>query len=359
MNRTVAARDISPARGQNRKTTLLVVTLALILVPASFWALLWGSVHYTFADLFAAISAATGAAGVTDPDASGMAALILFEIRLPRLILALAVGASLAVSGAAFQGIFRNSLADPYVIGTSSGAALGASLAIVAGFTQPGPVSPISLCAFAGAMGAVMLVFVISRAVGNPPPTVALLLAGTALGTLFSAALSLVQVLRDQDIHKVFYWLQGSLNGTTWPGIPAALLVMFAGCCIIFLSHRNLDLLLQGEEVAESLGVNVRKARIIIALGASLAVAAAVSVAGIIGFVGLIAPHSVRVITGPAHKRLLPATALAGALILVTADMATRSVAGIELPIGIITSVGGAPFFIYILARYGKNLGKF
>ncbi|MDR1908671.1 MAG: iron ABC transporter permease, partial [Spirochaetaceae bacterium] len=220
-------------------------------------------------------------------------------------------------------------------------------------------VSAVSLCAFAGALGAVSLVFVISRSVGNPPPTVALLLAGTALGTLFSAALSLLQVLRDRDLYRVFYWLQGSLNGTTWPVLPAGLAVMFLGCTVIFLSGRNLDLLLQGEEVAESLGVDVKKARLIAVLGASLAVAAAVSVAGIIGFVGLIAPHSVRVITGPAHKRLLPATALTGALILVLADMATRSVTGVELPIGIITSVGGAPFFIYILARYGKNLGKF
>jgi iron complex transport system permease protein len=346
-------------RALNRKTALLITGLTAALIPASLGALLWGSIHYSFGDLLNAISLSLGRKTAADGEFSAMAALILFEIRLPRLILALAVGASLAVSGAAFQGIFRNSLADPYVIGTSSGAALGASLAIVAGLTQTGPISPVALAAFAGALGAVMLVFVISRAVGNPPPTVALLLAGTALGTLFSSALSLVQVLRDRDLHKVFYWLQGSLNGTTWPVIPAALIVMSAGIIIIFLSGRNLDLLLQGEEVAESLGVDVKKARMIIALGASLAVAAAVSVAGIIGFVGLIAPHSVRVITGPAHKRLLPAAALMGALILVAADMATRSISGVELPIGIITSVGGAPFFIYILARYGKNLGRF
>ncbi|MDR2517349.1 MAG: iron ABC transporter permease [Spirochaetaceae bacterium] len=353
MNATPSRSDISQAR----KTSLLILVLILVLVPAIFWALLWGSVRYSFGELFEAVRVLlerTENSGV-----SNLAALILFEIRLPRLILALAVGASLAVSGAAFQGIFRNSLADPYVIGTSSGAALGACIAIVSGLPQTGTLSPVSLCAFAGALGAVALVFVISRAVGNPPPTVALLLAGTALGTLFSAALSLIQVLRDRDIHRVFYWLQGSLNGTTWPVLPTAVAVMALGCLIVFLSGRNLDLLLQGEEVAESLGVDVKKARFIAALGASLAVAAAVSVTGIIGFVGLIAPHSVRVITGPAHRRLLPAAALAGALILVIADMITRSIAGVELPIGIITSAGGAPFFIYILARYGKNLGRF
>ncbi|MDR1909965.1 MAG: iron ABC transporter permease, partial [Spirochaetaceae bacterium] len=167
------------AETQGRRTALLVLALALLLVPASLWALLWGSVRYSFADLFRAIAASGGTGGAEDADASRMAALILFEIRLPRLILALAVGASLAVSGAAFQGIFRNSLADPYVIGTSSGAALGATIAIVTGLSQVGPVSAVSLCAFAGALGAVSLVFVISRSVGNPPPTVALLLAGT------------------------------------------------------------------------------------------------------------------------------------------------------------------------------------
>jgi iron complex transport system permease protein len=184
-------------------------------------------------------------------------------------------------------------------------------------------------------------------------------LTGAALSTLFSSFLSLVLVLKDGDLYRVYYWLLGSFAGAAWPQLPSALVVMFIGCLIIFLNGRELDLLLQGEETAESLGVEVGKTRLVTALGASLAVAAAVSVAGIIGFVGLIAPHIVRMITGPVHRRLLPASALVGALIMIVADTVARTAGNIELPIGVITSLGGAPFFMYLLARNGKNLGKF
>jgi iron complex transport system permease protein len=330
-----------------------MIFLSLGLLLAFFGGLLLGSTRFSPADLYRAFLF------LFDPQGEDMAALILFEIRLPRLILAMAVGASLSVSGAAFQGIFRNSLADPYVIGASSGAALGAALAITAGFSLPGPLSPVSLCAFAGALGAVCLAFIIARSAGNPPPAAALLLAGTALGSFFSALLSLVLVLKDRDLYRVYYWLLGSLNGTSWAELPAVLPVMFLGSALVFLGCRPLDLLLQGEEIAESLGINVPKARGFIALGASLATAAAVSATGIIGFVGLIAPHAVRMITGPVHKRLLPAAALMGALLLVLADMGARSLGTVEFPIGIITSLGGAPFFIYLLACHGRRLGRF
>ncbi|MFP3090134.1 iron ABC transporter permease [Treponema sp. TIM-1] len=331
----------------------LVIVLSLALILAFFWGLLSGSVGFTPQELYRAFLF------LFNPAGEDTAALILFEIRLPRLILAIAVGASLAVSGAAFQGIFRNSLADPYVIGASSGAALGAALAITLGFSLAGPLSAVSLCAFAGALGAVCLAFVIARSVGNPPPTAALLLAGAALGAFFSALLSLILVLKDRDLYRVYYWLLGSLNGASWVELPAVLPVMFLGCVLVFLGCRPLDLLLQGEEVAESLGIDVPKTRGFIALGASLAAAAAVSAAGIIGFVGLIAPHAVRMITGPVHKRLLPASALMGALLLVLADIGARSLGTMEFPIGIITSLGGAPFFIYLLARHGRRLGQF
>jgi iron complex transport system permease protein len=331
----------------------LVALLSLSLILAFFGGLLSGSVGFSLRELSRAFLF------LFDPEGENTAALILFEIRLPRLILAAAVGASLAVSGAAFQGIFRNSLADPYVIGASSGAALGAALAITAGFSLAGPLSAVSLCAFAGALGAVCLAFVIARSVGNPPPAAALLLAGSALGAFLSAFLSLVLVLRDRDLYRVYYWLLGSLNGASWVELPAVLPVMFLGCVLVFLGCRPLDLLLQGEEVAESLGIDVPRVRGFIALGASLAAAAAVSAAGIIGFVGLVAPHAVRMITGPVHKRLLPASALMGALLLVLADIGARSLGTMEFPIGIITSLGGAPFFIYLLARHGRRLGRF
>ena len=332
--------------------TSVVIFLSLSLILAFFWGLLSGSVELGPRELYRAVLS------LFNPEGEDTAALILFEIRLPRLILAAAVGAALSVSGAAFQGIFRNSLADPYVIGVSSGAALGAALAITAGFVLPGPLSPVSLCAFAGALGAVCLALVIARSVGNPPPAAALLLAGSALGAFFSALLSLILVLKDRDLYRVYYWLLGSLNGASWVELPAVLPVMFLGCALVFLGCRPLDLLLQGEEVAESLGIDVPKVRGFIVLGASLAAAAAVSAAGIIGFVGLIAPHAARLITGPVHRRLLPASALMGALLLVLADIGVRSLGTMEFPIGIITSLGGAPFFIYLLARHGRRLGR-
>jgi iron complex transport system permease protein len=325
-----------------------MIILTLSLIPVLCIGLMLGSVFFTPAQLIEALR-----------DAEGTAALILFEIRLPRLILAMAVGASLSVSGAAFQGIFRNSLADPYVIGASSGAALGAAIAVSAGLGFIGPVSPVSICAFCGALAAVALAFGIARSAGNPPPATALLLAGTALSALFSSLLSLILLLKDQAFQRVYFWLLGSLNGTTWAALPAVLPVMAIGCLIVFLHARPLDLLLQGEEAAESLGVEVRKTRAAVAFGAALATAAAVSASGVIGFVGLIIPHTMRLLIGPSHKRLLPSSALAGALLVLAADCAARSAAGsLELPIGIITSLCGAPFFICLLMRRGRRLGR-
>jgi iron complex transport system permease protein len=332
-----------------QKKIPLSIILILVLIPACIAGLLSGSVSFTLKDL-RDIFAGGG---------DGTNGLILFEIRLPRTILALAVGAALGISGAAFQGIFRNSLADPYIIGASSGAALGAALAIALGLTLSGPVSAVSLCAFGGSLAAVFLAFAISRTVGNPAPAAALLLAGVSLSSLFSALLSLILVLKDRALHQVYYWLLGSLNGVSWNTLPAVLPVMVLGCFMVFLAHRPLDLLLQGEDVAESLGISVRKTRLFIASGASLAAAAAVAAAGIIGFVGLIAPHAVRMIIGPAHRRLLPASALFGALLMILADIIARTAAdNLELPIGIITSLGGAPFFIYLLARHGRRVGR-
>jgi iron complex transport system permease protein len=337
----------------NHKTIPLIIILILALIPTCIAGLLSGSMPFTVKELYEAFLFLYNGSG----DETN--ALILFEIRLPRSILALAIGAALGVSGAAFQGIFRNSLADPYVIGASSGAALGAALAITMGLTLTGPVSAVSLCAFGGSLGAVCLAFAISRTIGNPAPAAALLLAGVSLSSLFSSLLSLLLVLKDRALHQVYYWLLGSLNGISWTTLPSVLPVMFLGCCIVFLMHRPLDLLLQGEDVAESLGMDVQKTRILITVGASLSAAASVAAAGIIGFVGLIAPHAVRMITGPIHKRLLPASALLGALLVALADLIARNVMDtMELPIGIITSLGGAPFFIYLLARHGRRIGR-
>lgn len=285
-------------------------------------------------------------------------AVVVLDLRLARSLLAAATGAALGASGAAFQGFFRNPLADPFVIGASSGAALGAALALVLGLGAAGPVSGVSAAAFLGALVAVALAFGVSRFAGDPPPAAALLLAGTALSSLFSAALSLVVLLKDRDLQKVYYWLLGGFSGSSWGELWVALPPMGLGVLVVLLASRPLDLLAFGDDAAEAMGLDVRRARAVVAAGASLSAAAAVAAAGIIGFVGLVAPHVARLVIGPSHRRLVPAAALCGAFLVSAADLAARTIAPpLELPVGVITSAAGAPFFLWLLARRGRSMG--
>ena len=343
---------------------LVITVLAAALIPAMFWGLFSGAVRLSPQAIFEGFLFSIGRSPAEGADAAEIAAVLIFRIRLPRLFLALLVGSALGIAGATFQGLFRNSLADPYIIGASSGAALGAALAVSFGgglglgfFSVLG--AP-GLFAFAGSLAAVMLAFAVSRLFGNTPSPATLILAGVSISAFCAALLSLVLVINDRNLVQVYFWLLGSLAGTTWPRLLAALPPVIVGSVVIFLSARPLDLLLQGDEAAESLGLNPLKTRFILALAATLPVAAAVSVSGIIGFVGLIAPHGARFFTGPAHRRLLPASALAGALLAVIADNLARSIIPpVELPLGVITSLGGAPFFLLLLARRGRRGGGF
>jgi len=344
---------------KNPPFALVIAILASALIPVLFWGLLSGAVPLSPGTILDSFLFLNGR--VSGEDAETAAALIL-SIRLPRLLLALFTGASLGIAGACFQGLFRNSLADPYIIGASSGAALGAALAVSFGgglglgfFSVIGPPG---IAAFLGSLGAVILAFVISRASRNTPSPSALILAGISVSAFCSALLALVLVIRDRNLIQVYYWLLGSLSGTTWPRLVSALPPMILGSAVVFLSARPLDLLLQGEEAAQSLGLNPLRTRFVLALAATLPVAAAVSVSGVIGFVGLIAPHGVRFFTGPAHRKLLPASALAGALLALAADNLARSlIPPVELPLGVITSLGGAPFFLFLLIRRGSRSG--
>lgn len=327
-----------------------LAVLGLLLLAAFAASVFIGAVPLSIFDVFASLSASAGA--------RNDAAAVIVDLRLARSLLAMAVGASLAVSGTAFQGFFRNPLADPYVIGASSGAAFGAALAIALGIGDIGPLSGPSAAAFLGALAAVFLAFTVSRFGGKTPSAAALLLSGTALSALFSAALSLVIVVKDKDLYRVYYWLLGGFAGAGWKELSTALPIMAMGCLMVALASRPLDLLAFGEEAAGGMGLDVRRARFLIAVGASLAAAAAVAAAGIIGFVGLVAPHVVRLLIGPGHRRLIPVSALAGALLVSLSDTAARTVAApVELPIGIITSLIGAPFFLYLIAKKSKYLG--
>lgn len=283
---------------------------------------------------------------------------ILLELRLPRVILAVIVGAGLAGAGTAYQGLFRNPLADPFVIGASSGAALGATLAILAGGGAAGPfLLPVS--AFAGALAAVALVYLLGGlgAQGSP---LTLLLAGAAVSTVVGALVSLLMILNDQSLGVVFHWLLGSLAAATWVDVAWGAPMVLAGLAGLWLLARPLDALGLGDEAAISLGAPVGGLRAGVVLVATLATAAAVSLTGIIGFVGLVAPHAARLLVGARHGRMLPVSCLLGALLLLLADDAARSLAAPrEIPVSVVTSLVGGPFFLFLLSRRGRRPGGF
>ncbi|MCZ6873015.1 MAG: iron ABC transporter permease [bacterium] len=295
------------------------------------------------------------------PVASGsdaMAVTIIWDIRFGRALLAALIGASLAAAGAALQGLFRNPLADPFVVGASSGAALGATVAIIAGL-QWGVrgFGPVPLAAFVGAMLAVALVYGVAE-MGGMTSSIALLLAGAALSTFLGAIVYLLIMLHDQNLYAIFGWLLGGLSGRSWPHLKASMPYMIIGIGMLWFLARPLDALAFGDETAQSLGLPLRWTRGAIIAAASLSTAAAVSAGGSIGFVGLIAPHAARLLVGAGHARLIPASALLGALLLLISDDLARTVmAPVELPVGIVTAMLGGPFFLYLLKTRQRELG--
>jgi iron complex transport system permease protein len=289
------------------------------------------------------------------PGIDGDPISVIAGLRLTRACLAAAVGASLAASGAVFQGLFRNPLADPYVIGSSGGAAFGAVCAIAFGSGMGAlGFSGIGLAAFAGGLGATFIVYAVAGATKLRSDASSLLLAGSALGSLFSALVSIVLALKDKDLHQAWFWLLGGFSGRGLPELAAAAPALVAGLAAAMASSRSLDLLSVGDEEATSLGMRPVRTRFIVGGFAALSVSAAVALSGAIGFVGLISPHLARRLVGPRHARLIPAAALTGAVLLVIADTVARTAfAPVEMPVGAMTALIGAPFFIYKLARRG------
>ncbi|WP_172612974.1 FecCD family ABC transporter permease [Pseudomonas graminis] len=288
------------------------------------------------------------------------AELIVGQIRLPRTLLGLAVGAVLAVSGVAMQGLFRNPLADPGLVGVSSGAALGAAVAIVAGASiggLPETFQPylLSICAFAGGLGITSIVYRLGRRDGRTSVST-MLLAGVAMTALAGSIIGLFTYLADDaSLRTLTFWNLGTLNGASYARLWPLLLVCVA--VILWLPRRAkaLNALLLGESEARHLGIEVERLKRELILCIALGVGAAVAAAGLIGFIGLIVPHLVRLLTGPDHRVVLPASALAGATLLLFADIFARLVmAPAELPIGIVTVFIGAPFFLFLLVR-GRN----
>jgi iron complex transport system permease protein len=283
--------------------------------------------------------------------------VILFQLRLPRVVLAGLVGAALAASGTVFQGLFRNPLADPAIIGVSSGAALGAiGVIVVAGTGALGGLG-VPVAAFAAALLTALLVYRLAR-MGPAVHVATLLLAGIAVAAVISSLMSLVMSFSGEQVRDIYAWLLGGLVGQGWQTIGAIVPLVALGLLAAAAAARDLNLLSLGEERAAQLGIDVnRLKRWTIAVGALLA-ACAVSVAGVIGFVGLMTPHLLRLVVGADHRRLLPAVLLAGPTLLILADLVARTVlAPQELPVGIVTALLGGPFFLYLLRREGRRAG--
>ena len=283
--------------------------------------------------------------------------VILFQLRLPRVLLAALVGAALATAGAVFQGLFRNPLADPAIIGVSSGAALGAIVVTLAGGGASLAGLGVPVVAFLGALATGLAVYRLSR-VGPTVQVATLLLAGIAVAAIVSAAISLVMTLSGQDVRSIYFWLLGGLGARGWPSLEAATPLVAVGVAAAMLSVGDLNLSSLGEERAGQLGLEVERfKRLMLATGALLA-AAAVSVSGLIGFVGLMTPHILRTVIGPDHRRLIPASVLGGAVFMVLADLAARTVISPqEIPVGAVTAILGGPFFLYLLRRQRKAAG--
>ncbi len=275
--------------------------------------------------------------------------VVVFDVRLPRILSAAIVGGGLAISGVVFQGILLNPLADPYTLGVSAGAAFGASLALLLNIGLSGSYS-VPLFAFVGAVGTLFFVIYLSSSGGGVSSN-NLILSGIIVAAILSAGISFLKYIADEQVAVIIFWLMGSFGSKSWLDVSLSLLLVGIGFSVFIFYARDLNLMSLGNRTASSLGVDTRKVTIILLVTASLVAAICVSVSGIIGFVGLLIPHMMRLITGPDNRRLVPVSLLAGAILLLVADTITRAVLPSEIPIGVLTALIGGPFFCYIFRK--------
>ncbi len=286
--------------------------------------------------------------------------VVIFDIRFSRVLLSMLVGLSLAVAGTVFQGILRNPLADPFTIGVSTGAAFGASLAIFLGFGAGSFLGfgLLPAAALAGALAALFFVIALGRIEGQLRRDT-MILAGIVVATFLSALISLLKSLDEESVASIVFWVMGSFQGRGWPHTLFVLPYAAAGLAVIWIHARELDILAMGDLQAVQVGVDLEKVRLILLVGASLLTAAAVAVSGVIGFVGLIVPHLVRMTVGAEHRRLLTLSGLLGAVTLLWSDVLARTLlpGGEELPVGVVTALMGGPFFCVLLKRHKRRIG--
>ena len=282
---------------------------------------------------------------------------VVWQIRMPRIVLGALVGAMLAVAGATYQGVFQNPLADPYLLGVAAGAGLGATLAIeLFPRTTSWPVSPVPLAAFAGGLVAAIVTFLLGRSGGRYRATATLVLAGVAVAAFFTAVQTFAQQRNTQNLQQTYAWILGGLTTASWQQVEivAPYVVISAGVLVAY--RRVLDVMSVGDEEADSLGIRAHRVRLVTVIFATLGTAAAVSMSGLIGFVGIIIPHTLRLVVGSSYRRILPLSVLFGAAFLVLADLLARTIAApAEIPLGVITAFFGAPFFLMVLRRAGGS----
>ncbi len=325
---------------------LLLLPAVLIFVSAAF-----GAADISF---MTAVKAVIEQLGFGDFGLPDTVKLIIISIRLPRILLAAIAGAGLAAAGAVFQAVFQNPLAEPYLLGVSSGASLGATIAIIFGAGllggRLGSLGGITLFAFAGAVLTILLVIGVSgRTRGDFS---GLLLGGIAIGYIFQAGISFLMMLNQDKVDRIVFWMMGSFSFSTWDKVKLTAVIVSICIFLIQLNASKLNILSLGTDEAHSLGINPGRTGLFFLLVSCFLTAAVVSVSGIIGFVGLIIPHLMRLLTGPDHRKLIPASAAGGASLLILADIAARSLmAPREIPVGVITAFIGGPFFLIMLGR--------
>lgn len=279
---------------------------------------------------------------------------ILYHIRIPRVLMCVVAGACLSVCGASYQAVFRNPLADPYILGVSSGASLGASLAIVLGLDKL--IIGVPIMAFVFALITVFLIMKLSK-VGNRTHTTTLILAGVSFNFLFSAIISIIMFIDREDMHKIYFWTMGSLSGVKYSDVVIVGIFALLGLVVLLLFAKRMNALLLGDMSAQSIGINVEKTRKTILITSTLMTSAVVSYCGVIGFIGLVVPHIVRLIIGADNRKIIPFSLLGGVVFMLSADIIARNIISPnELPIGTITSAIGSPFFIYLLYNAKRKL---
>ena len=334
-------RPLTPGRIFNVCVLLLAVLFIIVVISLRMGA-------YPIAVQDIVFTLVNGALGRSERIPSELS-LVIFGLRLPRIALGILVGAALSTAGAAFQALLRNPLADPYVLGVSSGAALGAIVSLVAVPLIPGA---IQLAAFAGAALTIAAVYFLGRR-GGQLDSATLLLAGIVTASFLSAVIMfLMTTLSSRDLRGMAFWLMGDLSSAPAVNLRWLYLILIAAVGSIYTTSSDLNLILTGEQEASHLGVNVRRVKLVVYVGASLLTGLAVSVSGAIGYVGLLVPHVMRMLFGTDYRLLIPTSAIGGAIIVVAADLLARTiVAPTELPVGAMTAIAGAPVFIYLMRR--------